>query len=43
MVWQERSLQTIYAMVILDAIHYTFRENGIVTKKKTHMLPWVRI
>ena len=30
--WQERPLQTVYAMVILDAIHYNVRENGIVTK-----------
>jgi putative transposase len=35
--WQERPLQTIYAMVILDAIHYNVRENGIVTKKATYV------
>jgi transposase-like protein len=31
--WQERPLQNIYAMVILDAIHYNVRDNGIETKK----------
>ena len=31
--WQERPLQSVYAMVILDAVHYSVRENGIVTKK----------
>ena len=27
--WQERPLQSVYAMVILDAVHYSVRENGI--------------
>ena len=31
--WQERPLQSVYAMVVLDAIHYNVRDNGIVTKK----------
>jgi transposase-like protein len=31
--WQERPLQSIYAMLILDAIHYKVREDGIVVKK----------
>lgn len=31
--WQERPLQSIYAVVLLDAIHYSVRDNGIVTKK----------
>jgi len=35
--WQERPLQTVYAMVILDAIHYNVRENGIVTKKAAYV------
>ena len=35
--WQERPLQTVYAMVILDAIHYNVRENGIVTKKAAYI------
>jgi len=26
--WQNRSLQTIYAIVFLDAIHYKVRQNG---------------
>lgn len=29
--WQERPLQNIYAMMILDAVHYNVRDNGIVT------------
>ena len=35
--WQERPLQAIYAMVILDAVHYSVRENGIVTKKAAYV------
>jgi putative transposase len=35
--WQERPLQNIYAMVILDAIHYNVRDNGIVTKKAAYV------
>ncbi len=35
--WQERPLQSVYAMVILDAIHYNVRENGIVTKKAAYV------
>ena len=35
--WQERPLQSVYAMVILDAIHYNVRYNGIVTKKAAYV------
>lgn len=35
--WQERPLQRVYAMVILDAIHYNVRDNGIVTKKAAYV------
>lgn len=35
--WQERPLQSVYAMVILDAIHYNVRDNGIVTKKAAYV------
>jgi transposase-like protein len=35
--WQERPLQGVYAMVILDAVHYSVRENGIVTKKAAYV------
>jgi len=35
--WQERPLQNVYAMVILDAIHYNVRDNGIVTKKAAYV------
>ena len=35
--WQERPLQSVYAMVILDAIYYNVRDNGIVTKKAAYV------
>lgn len=35
--WQERPLQNVYAMIILDAIHYNVRDNGIVTKKAAYI------
>ena len=35
--WQERPLQAVYAMVILDAVHYSVRENGVVTKKAAYV------
>ena len=35
--WQERPLQSVYTMVILDAVHYSVRENGIVTKKAAYV------
>jgi transposase-like protein len=31
--WQERPLQGVYAMLVLDAIHYNVRDNGGVVKK----------
>ena len=36
--WQERPLQSIYAMVVLDAIHYSVREDGQVTKKAAYVV-----
>ena len=35
--WQERPLQSVYAMVILDAVHYNVRDNGIGTKKAAYV------
>jgi putative transposase len=35
--WQERPLQSVYAMLILDAIHYKVREEGIVVKKAAYI------
>ena len=35
--WQERPFQSVYAMVILDAIHYNVRDNGIITKKAAYV------
>ena len=35
--WQERPLQSVYAMVMLDAIHYSVREDGHVTKKVAYV------
>lgn len=35
--WQERPLESVYALVILDAIRYSVRDNGIVTKKSAYV------
>jgi transposase-like protein len=35
--WQNRALENVYAMVMLDAIHYKVREDGIVTKKAVYI------
>jgi transposase-like protein len=35
--WQERPLQSVYAMIILDAIHYKVREEGVVVKKAAYI------
>lgn len=35
--WQERPLQSVYAIMILDAVHYNVRDNGIVTKKAAYV------
>lgn len=35
--WQDRPLQSVYAMIILDAVHYNVRDNGIVTKKAAYV------
>jgi putative transposase len=35
--WQNRALENVYAMVMLDAIHYKVREDGIVMKKAVYI------
>jgi len=35
--WQNRPLESVYAMVLLDAIHYKVREEGIVVKKAVYI------
>ena len=35
--WQERPLESVYALVILDAIRYSVRDNGVVTKKAAYV------
>jgi len=35
--WQERPLQSVCAMVILDAVHYSVCVNGVVTKKAAYV------
>ncbi len=35
--WQERPLQSAYAMVILDAVHSNVRDNEIITKKAAYV------
>jgi len=35
--WQNRPLESVYAMVMLDAIHYKVREEGVVVKKAVYI------
>jgi transposase-like protein len=35
--WQNRTLENVYSMVMLDAIHYKVREDGIVVKKAVYI------
>lgn len=35
--WQERPLQSVYAILMLDAIHYSVWDNGIVVKKAAYI------
>jgi transposase-like protein len=35
--WQNRPLESVYAMVMLDAIHYKVRDEGIVVKKAVYI------
>ena len=35
--WQNRPLESVYAMVMLDAIHYKVREEGMVMKKAVYI------
>lgn len=35
--WQNRALESVYAMLMLDAIHYKVREDGIVVKKSVYI------
>lgn len=35
--WQNRPLESVYAMVMLDAIHYKVREDGMVVKKAVYI------
>jgi len=35
--WQNRPLESVYAMVLLDAIHYKVREEGVVAKKAVYI------
>jgi transposase-like protein len=35
--WQSRPLESVYAMVMLDAIHYKVREEGAVVKKAVYI------
>ncbi len=36
--WHERPLQSVYAHLILDAIHYSVRDNGVVMKKTIYVI-----
>lgn len=35
--WQNRPLESVYALVLLDAIHYKVREEGVVVKKAVYI------
>lgn len=35
--WQERPLQSVYAFLMLDAIFYNVRDNGVVVKKAAYI------
>jgi transposase-like protein len=35
--WQNRPLESVYAMVVLDAVHYKVREDGVVVKKAVYV------
>ena len=35
--WQNRPLESVYAMIILDAIHYKVREEGVVVRKAVYI------
>ena len=35
--WQDRPLESVYAMVMLDAIHYKVREEGTVVRKAVYI------
>ena len=37
--WQQRSLEAVYAVVFLDAIHYHVRSEGQVEKKAVYVYP----
>ena len=35
--WQNRPLESVYAMMMLNAIHYNVREEGMFVKKAVHI------
>jgi putative transposase len=41
--WQNRSLDDIYAIVFMDAIHYNVRKDGAVVKKAAYILIGVNL
>jgi transposase-like protein len=36
--WQNRPLQSVYAVVFLDAIHFTVKQNGAIVNKTAYMV-----
>ena len=36
--WQQRPLEPVYAMIMLDAIQYSVREDGMVVKKSAYIV-----
>ena len=41
--WQKRPLDGIYPIVFIDAIHFSVKSDGIVTKKAVYIVPAVNM
>ena len=35
--WKTRTLDEVYAVIYIDAVHFSVKENGIVGKKAVHI------
>lgn len=41
--WQNRPLDEIYPVVYIDAIHYSVRDEGIIRKLATYVIPGITV
>ena len=39
--WQQRTLDDIYPLIFIDAIHYSVREDGIIRKLAAYVVPGI--